>query len=400
MAKFEFPSGFFWGAATSAHQVEGDNHNDWSEWELKNAERLSCESGKKYPPENYISGQACDHYNRFREDFDIAKSLSHNAHRFSIEWSRIEPEEGKWDEKEIAHYQEVVNSLRERGIEPFLTLYHWTLPLWIKDQGSWKNKKTVSDFARFVDKITKNILRVKFWIILNEPLVYAKFSFRDGVWPPQHKSWFSYFIVIHNLIAAHKKAYNIIKKFSPESCVGVAHNMSSFMFRGVFINKLLAKFGAWQKNFYFINSLKNYLDFVGYNCYSHYIVNWDFTKTKGEYVSDMDWEIYPKGIYYLLKDLKKYNKPIYITENGLADAKDEKRAKFIKEHAQWMARAMNEGADVRGYFHWSLLDNFEWDKGFWPRFGLVEMDYKTMERKIHPSAYEYKNIIEVNSIEI
>ena len=130
MVKFEFPKNFFWGAATSAHQVEGGNHNDWSEWELKNADRLSKASDGKHPPENYISGRACDHYNRFREDFDMVKQLGHNAHRLSIEWSRIEPEKGRWDDKEIEHYQRVVTALRERGIEPIVTLYHWTLPLW------------------------------------------------------------------------------------------------------------------------------------------------------------------------------------------------------------------------------------------------------------------------------
>ncbi|MDP3934704.1 MAG: family 1 glycosylhydrolase [Candidatus Giovannonibacteria bacterium] len=141
--KYEFPKNFFWGAAASAYQVEGGNHNDWTEWEKATGHEES--------------GRACDHYNRFREDFDIAKSLGHNAHRFSIEWSRIEPEEGKWDEKEIRHYQEVIDALRERGIEPFVTLWHWTLPIWVAKQGGWENKKTIDDFARYVDKIVRSV---------------------------------------------------------------------------------------------------------------------------------------------------------------------------------------------------------------------------------------------------
>ena len=159
-----FPKNFFWGAATSAHQVEGSNRNDWTEWERENARRLTEEAKKKqwsdfilqnYPnplqEENYISGRACDHYNRFREDFDIARSLGHNAHRFSIEWSRIEPEEGKFDEREIEHYREVIRALRERGIEPFVTLWHWTLPLWVRDQGGWENSAIIPHFASYCE---------------------------------------------------------------------------------------------------------------------------------------------------------------------------------------------------------------------------------------------------------
>src|SRR3989344_6227083 len=226
MVKFEFPKNFFWGAATSAHQVEGGNHNDWSEWELKNADRLSKASDRKHPPENYISGRACDHYNRFREDFDMVKQLGHNAHRLSIEWSRIEPEKGRWDDKEIEHYQRVVTALRERGIEPIVTLYHWTLPLWVRDQGGWENKKTINDFVRYAQKVTRSISGVSFWITLNEPLVYAKVSYLEGRWPPQQKNLFRYIEVSRNLITAHKKAYEIIKHADPHALVGIAHNMS------------------------------------------------------------------------------------------------------------------------------------------------------------------------------
>src|SRR3990167_9196102 len=197
MAKFEFPRNFFWGAATSAHQVGGNNHNDWTEWEYLNAKRLTLNAQKKnwpdyilknYPnplqEENYISGRACGHYNRFREDFDIVKSLGHNAHRFSIEWSRIEPEEGKWNEKEIEHYREVISALRKRGIEPFVTLWHWTLPLWISKNGGWENRKTVRYFARYCEKVVYALREdVKFWITLNEPVVHAKISYLEGRWP-------------------------------------------------------------------------------------------------------------------------------------------------------------------------------------------------------------------------
>jgi beta-glucosidase len=379
----KFPDGFFWGASTSAYQVEGEINNcDWAEV--------------------YPAGTACDHYNLYEKDFDIAKSLGHNAHRFSIEWSRIEPEEGKFSEIEIEHYRKVILALRQRDIEPFVTLWHWTLPLWIRDLGGWENKKTVEYFARYVGETAAEFKDdVKFWITLNEPEIYTSMSYLKGVWPPQNKNLISYLSVLHNLIKAHKKAYKIIKKIQPDAKISIAKNNVYFeAYKNRLINKLLKKFIDWWWNFYFLNQIKDELDFIGLNHYFHNRINYGFNKNENKVLSDMGWELYPEAIYYVLKDLKKYNKPIYITENGLADAKDEKRTKFIKEHLYWVHKAIKQGVDVRGYLHWSLLDNFEWDKGFWPRFGLVEVNYKTMERKIRPSALEYAKICKENKLEI
>ncbi|MEK7481920.1 MAG: glycoside hydrolase family 1 protein [Patescibacteria group bacterium] len=418
--KLIFPARFYWGSSTSAHQVEGNNHNDWTEWEKENAERLAKEAKKKFGylqnwpeikeqaqnPQNYISGRACDYYNRFEEDFDIAKSLGHNAHRFSIEWSRIEPEEGKFNEKEIEHYRKVIKALKSRGIEPFVTLWHWTNPLWIRDIGGWENKKTIEYFLRYVEKIVSKFdYEIKFWITLNEPEIYSSISYLKGEWPPQKRNPLSYLLVIENLIKAHREAYKIIKKIQPAVKVGIAKNNVYFeAYQNKLINRLLKKIIDWWWNFYFLNRIKKYHDFIGLNHYFYNLIkNFKFNQNENREVSDLGWEIYPEGIYYVLKDLKKYGKSIYITENGLADAKDEKRGKFIKEHLYWVNKAIQGGVDVRGYFYWSLLDNFEWDKGFWPRFGLVEVDYsakggsasggKTMKRKIRKSALEYAKII-------
>jgi len=370
MTKFEFPKDFCWGAATSAHQVEGNNHNDWSEWEEKRVKGQG-DRGKTYDS-NYISGKACDHYNRFREDFDIAKLLGHNAHRFSIEWSRIEPEEGKFDEKEIQHYQEVVNALRQRGIEPFVTLWHWTLPLWVAKQGGWENKKTISDFARYCEKIVTSLLGVKFWVTLNEPNLWALDSYIKGTWPPQKKSLFAYWKVIQNLIKAHKKTYKVICSTSNVAQIGIAKNNIDFdSSKFNIVGRAIQIFRKYWWNHYFLRCISKHQDFIGLNYYFHKHFGYKFFEQK----SDLGWAIFPQGILHLLRELKKYNKPIYITENGLADAKDEKRTKFIEEHIKWIARAMKEGADVRGYMYWSLMDNFEWDKGFGPRFGLVEIKY-------------------------
>lgn len=399
----KFPEKFFWGAATAAHQVEGNNNNDWTEWEKENAKRLSKESGGKYPLENYISGQTCDHYNRYEEDFDLAKEMGHNAHRFSIEWSRIEPEEGKFNEKEIEHYRNVIRALRARGIEPFVTLWHWTMPIWFVKKGGFEKRRNIKYFVRFCETVAAEFKdEVKFWITLNEPEIYAANSYLKGVWTPQKKDLFSYISVIMNLIRAHREPYKIIKKVSPSAQVGIAKNNIYFeAYKNKVHNLILKKFMDWWWNFYFLNQIKDYQDFIGLNHYFHNrIKNFKFHQNENKKISDMGWELYPEAIYYVLICLKKYSKPIYITENGLADAKDENREWFIVESLKSIHRAISEGMGVCGYLYWSLLDNFEWDKGFWPRFGLVEINYETLERKRRPSSYVYEKIAKSNTVEI
>jgi len=411
----KFPKNFLWGASTSSHQVEGDNINDWSEWERENCKRLAEEAERKYShlsvweeikkqaqnPENYISGKAVDHYHQFRRDIDLAKSLGLKAYRFSIEWSRIEPEEGKFDRKEINHYGEMIDYLKDKGIEPFVTLWHWPIPLWLRDKGGFKSKKIIDYFARYVEKVVFRLKdKVKFWITINEPQIYASHSYLKGNWPPQEKNPISYFLVIRNLIKAHQSAFRIIKKIAPQAQIGIAKNNVYFeAYKNKLINCWLKKAVDWWWNFYFLNQIKNYQDFIGLNYYSRNRINYGFNKNKNEVVSDIGWELYPKAIYYTLKELKKYNRPIYITENGLADFQDKNRAWYIKEILKNIHQAMQEGVDIRGYLYWSLLDNFEWDKGFWPRFGLIKIDRQTLRREICLSALEYAKICKSNSLE-
>ena len=411
--KERFPENFYWGSATSAHQVEGGNRNDWSEWEKANADRLAKEAERKFGylsrwpdikkqaqnPQNYISGRACEHYSRYEEDFDIAKSLGHNAHRFSIEWSRIEPEEGKWDEKEIEHYRSVIRALRSRGLEPFVTLWHWTIPLWLRDKGGVKSKKFPKYFSIYAERIVKELPNVKFWITLNEPEIYSAQSYLKGIWPPQKKCLYSYLRTFMNLIWAHRKAYRAIKKISPDAQVGIAKNNIYFeAYQNKPANYFLKKCADFWWNNLFLYKIWFCLDFIGLNHYFHNRIDYGFNKNENKKISDMGWELYPEGIYHVLNDLKKYGKPIYITENGLADARDVNREWYIKETLSNVHKAIREGVDARGYFYWSLLDNFEWDKGFWPRFGLVEINYKTMERKIRHSARVYAEICRNNTI--
>ena len=411
MKDIKFPENFYWGAAISAHQVEGNQNNDWVDLGEKNAKRLVKEAGmywqkwqqEKFPEmfeeENYISGVACKHYELFREDFETAKNLGHNAHRFSIEWSRIEPKEGCFDEGAIRHYQKVVNALLELGMEPFVTLYHWTLPLWFCRKGGWLNKRSPIYFERYVRKVSSALKGIRFFITINEPNIYASQSYLKGSWPPQKKNFFLYKRVLNNLVEAHCQAYSVIKKINSQIQVGIAKNIVYFeAVNDNLVNSFLKKLSDYFFNLWFLNKIKNYQDFIGLNYYSHNRIDFGFNKNKNKLVSDLGWEIYPKGIYFALKLASKFKKPIFITENGVADKEDKIRSWFIENHLLWVGRAIGEGINVKGYFYWSLLDNFEWDKGFWPRFGLVEVDYKTQKRKIRPSALVYKKIIEQNSL--
>lgn len=383
----KFPQGFLWGSATSSYQVEGGiDRCDWSR--------------------DFPAGQASDHYHRYEEDFDLLKSFHHNVYRFSIEWSRIEPEEGKFDEKELEHYRQVVLALRERGIEPFVGFWHYTNPIWIKDKGGWESPQISYYFSRYVKKVV-NVLgsEAKFWLTLNEPEIYAFCSYLRGKWPPYKKSPVSFLSVINHLIKAHREAYRVIKEFQPLAQVGLATNNGYYEAYGDPLSILLKNLVEPLDHFYILDRIKDYVEFIGLNYYFHTRIKgfrFDFRVRQNENkeASDLGWEIYPSGIYHVIKKLGRYPKPIYITENGLADAQDKLRKDFIENHLIWVYQAMAEGADVRGYMHWSLLDNFEWDQGFEPRFGLIEIDYKTLERKPRPSANFYAGICKNNQLVI
>ena len=379
----KFPPGFLWGSSTSSYQVEGGIENcDWS---------------KDFP-----AGKACDHYNRYEEDFDLLKKLNQNTYRFSIEWSRVEPEEGKFDEKEIKHYRQVTSALKKLDIEPFVGLWHWTNPLWIKNKGGWESKKIAYYFSRYAKKIVSSLKNnVKFWITINEPEIYTSSSYVSGIWPPYKKSIFSFISVINNLIKTHKEAYKTIKKIQPDAQVGIATNNTYYEALDDPISHLVKNIVERLDHFYILNKIKNYQEFIGLNYYFHNrIKGFKFNQNENKIVSDLGWEVYPEGIYHVLKNLRKYKKPVYITENGLADAKDKLRKDFIRDHLFWIHKAMEEGIDVKGYFHWSLMDNLEWHKGFEPEFGLIGIDYKTLERKPRPSAFYYAEICKNNSLTI
>ena len=364
----KFPRGFLWGSVTSAYQVEGGNLN--SDWEVL------------FSPK---AGAACEHYRRFEEDFDLAKSLNQNAHRLSIEWARIEPEKGRFDEREVAHYRQVLQALRQRGIRPLVTLHHFTNPLWVFERGGWENADTVGYFESYVRYVVTQLKDLcDFWVTINEPTVYAAEGYLFGHWLPAKHDPLAAALVLKHLFAAHRAVYRMIHLIQPKAQVGIAHQMSYLRLpvASQTLTALEEKVLEWAAP----------QDFLGINYYKAIGKVNDLPK------NDLDWAIYPQGLAEILLKVKDFKLPIYITENGIADADDDQRADFIADHLAAVWRAVKEGADVRGYFHWSLLDNLEWARGFEPRFGLVEVNYENMERTVRPSAKVYARIAKGNSL--
>ncbi len=396
-ATLNFPDEFLWGAATSAHQVEGNNiHSDWWEWE------------QKHQPEEKRSGVACDEYNRFEEDFDLLKSLNHNAHRLSIEWARIEPEEGKFDYSAIEHYKQVLEALKKRDIKIMLTLNHFSLPLWIAKKGGWENFRAPAYFERYVKTVVSEIKdQVDLWVTINEPEILVYMDYIEGSWPPQKKSSLAVLKANWNLTRAHKKAYKTIHKFIPGAKVGIAQNVQTYEAFHMHspIEQLGVVFSDIFANHLFHFLTRGYHDFLGVNYYFHHRMECkngllpklvDVTAFSKD-VSDMGFEIYPPGIFKILMDLSDHL-PIYITECGIATTNDDRRIRFLMQYLVEVHQAIRAGVDVRGFFYWSLLDNLEWEKGFEPEFGLIAVNRQTQERKVKPSALVYTDIIKYNGI--
>lgn len=400
----KFPKDFLWGAGTAAHQVEGDTNNQWTVWEQENAERLAAQGGTDIPdwfpgadalhaqakdPANYISGAGVKHYQLYEHDFDLLKKLNMNTFRFSVEWSRVEPKPGKWDRKEIDHYKQYVSALEKRNIIPIVTLWHWTMPLWFTDLGAFEHRKNIKYFVRYAEKIAAE-LGVERIVILNEPNSYASLSYQQGMWPPQGKNPALAFKVYWHLALAHKASYKAIKESLPNIKIGIAANLIDAQPASPHnpANLALVWFGDYLTNWWFLNRIRNQLDFIGVNYYFTTYHSWRLQlKNPPKPVSDMGWYMEPASIYRILtKTWKRYHKPMIITENGLADEKDNYREWWLKQTIKAIDKALRDGIDLKGYLHWSLIDNFEWAYGWWPRFGLVAVNRKNMRRTIRPSA--------------
>ncbi len=406
MDKRVFPRDFMWGASTASHQVEGGTVNQWTVWELAHAKQLAKTAEDRLgwlprwnkiknqatDPENYISGKGVEHFSRYKEDFDIAKKLNLDSLRFSIEWSRIEPTKGEWDEEAVTHYRQYIAELQKRNLEPILNIWHWTSPTWFEEIGGFKKRTNVKYFQRFVEKIAKEFAQdITYVITINEPNVFASFGYLTGRWPPQEKSVLSSSRVIWNLVIAHRRAYKILKTSNPKLQIGIASQLANIQAkrpRNVF-DEISVEAMRYVWNWWFLNRIKHSSDFIGCNYYfSDYYTNVFKRENPKIPASDLGWYMEPEGLYpLLLRVWAHYKKPIFITENGLADSEDKYRRWWLEETIIAMERAISEGVDLRGYFHWSLLDNFEWKHGWWPKFGLVEVDRENdMKRTIRPSA--------------
>jgi beta-glucosidase len=404
----EFPANFLFGAATASHQVEGDNRcSDW--WEYEQAGLMPFESGL-----------GCDHYRLYNEDFDLAQSWGHNCHRLSVEWSRIEPREGEWNEVAVAHYIDVFDALRQRNIEPIVTLNHFTLPAWFLRRGGWAADDAPAIFARFAGRFVEQAGKlVSYWLTINEPTVYVQQSYINGVWPPlKSRSWIAAIKVLRNLARAHSMAYSEMKSADVNAVIGFAH--SAIDMQPCDPKRLADRSTSAARNF-LLNSLffrligvrpnrpenkQHNLDFIGINYYSRCCVSagtfgpsWligracklDHHEDSGAR-SSIGWEMYPVGLARVLEQFSAYGLPMLVTENGIATDDDQLRCQFLAEHLRVISNTLAEGKNILGYVHWSLIDNFEWHHGFAARFGLAEVDFKTLERRARPSAELYSRI--------
>ncbi|MBI2476647.1 glycoside hydrolase family 1 protein [Candidatus Uhrbacteria bacterium] len=409
-----FPPGFLWGTATSAYQVEGGNvHADW----------VSFEEAAGHIADQTKAGRGVEHFERYKQDFEIAQGRLHNnAYRLSVEWSRLEPTIDTWDEAAFAHYREMLKDLKKRNMTVMLTLHHFTNPQWLSERGGWETHFAVVRFTRFVEKVCEELgAWVDLWVTINEPLVYAMQGYLVAEWPPAKRSYTKLVRVLWSMTRAHKKAYRLIhraqKRRATAAQVGIAHNVSSFHVyqKHSFLDQITVAVLDRLTNhiFYTLSGIRTH-DFLGLNYYFHFRLKSVLKFLRRSMLpsdtqehkrvdfesSDIGWELFPHGIFDVCVDIGlHYKKPIYITENGLATDNDDKRLRALIGYLLQLHHAIQAGVDVRGYFHWSLLDNFEWAKGYAPKFGLVAVDRRTMERTVRPSGDIYGMIAKGNAIE-
>lgn len=444
ITKISFPKNFLWGTSTSAYQIEGATQTDgrgrsiWDDF---------CE--KPGMIEDATSGEpACDHYYRYKEDVGIMKSLNTKAYRFSVSWPRVIPDgKGEINEKGLDFYSNLVDELLANGIEPYVTLFHWDLPSALEEEGGWLNRKTAKHFERYVETVVDKLGdRVKNWITINEPLVVVTAGYITGDHAPGYKSLFKGLKAAHNLLRAHGYAAKKLKERDSSFNVGVsnalfpvmplrkqdrkrAKNIDSFVnrlfmdpiFKGeypAFFRPLmaLANLGVPKED---MDLISTPIDFIGVNHYTRFVIKknilpfigFDIIKQSHKDVAytDIGSEIFPSGMYETLKWLREtYDNPtIYITENGAAfkeepengELHDKRRVSFLKEYLVQVHKAMIEGSDIRGYFVWSLLDNFEWSYGMSQQFGLLYVYPKDRSRLMKESAKWYSMLCEKGEFE-
>ncbi len=417
-----FPSGFVWGVSTSAHQVEGDNfNNQWAAWEK--AGRIKSRDR---------AGLACNWWQNAEQDFDLARQLGVNALRLSIEWSRLEPRQGEWDTQALARYRTMLQGLRERGLRPFITLHHFTNPLWLEEKGAFLAPDSPRIFERFTERVVESLGDLcSDWSTFNEPNVYVSLGYFLGEFPPGKKGRFMQAArVTENLCLAHAAAYRTIHRLQPHANVGWAQHYVVFKARRPesALDRWIAAFMDRRFNDNFAVSIRTgrapfpldrlghnlqevqgTCDYVGINYYSRLRAGLELRspktfffqltvpphKPQGDAGIEVPYgEAYPAGLRHAVRHFLPFRKPIYILENGVPDRSDRIRPWVLESTFREMRALLAEGADLRGYFHWTLTDNFEWSEGWHLRFGLIELDPETQARRPRPSAQLYSRLIQ------
>lgn len=421
-----FPKGFLWGAATAAHQVEGCNYNnDWWDWEQV--------------PGHIFNGDkseiACDWWGgRYEQDFDLARSLGMNAHRLSIEWSRIEPRENEWDDSAIDYYRKILVALRERGMVPMVTLLHFTQPRWFLAKGGWLRDDSPEIFTRFVTRAVERLGDLAtLWTTINEPNLYVVLSYLWKGRPPGAGNAGQAFHVGRNLMLGHAAAYHAIHRLQPTGQAGyaLAWRPTAPANPKSPLDRICAWFSDWTNNRVFVRCVTDgvfryplgrgeripeaahTLDYLGLNYYFEHPIAFDIRNPGGLFidtpkVDDLkgtlfeSWygmgRISPDAFARVLHEAGKLHLPIHITENGMLDAGNGIQERYLITHLAALQRAIRAGIDVRGYFWWTLMDNFEWDSGYWLRFGLYHVDFETQVRTPRPAADVYSRIIRENRV--
>ncbi len=400
--------------ASSAFQLEGSPYADWTFWDSKI---------QTHP-------EVTHHYHLYKKDLKLLKELGVNAYRFSIEWSRVQPEENRWDTEVLQHYQDMVNLLRQEEIEPMVTLHHFTHPKWFIETYPWHHQESILKFVKFVKQVVSALIGVRYWITFNEPNVLLLGGFLDGSMPPGIRDKSLFVRAFENILLAHGRAYDILHSSLPEVWVGVAHNMIAFSpyRRWNPLDQFLSRVAHHYYNHSLLDAFKTgllsirfpifdkternipvqgKLDFLGVNYYTRIHVRFNpfrpmgvdlkHEDREGHGLTDMGWEIHPRGMERTLKEASKLGLPMMITENGIATRDGQKKEKFIKSHIDTLEQCLKKGLDIRGYFYWSLLDNYEWLKGLDAKFGLYSVNYDTLERKATPVAGFYSYLIKKRS---
>ena len=422
-APLEFSKDFLWGVSTAAHQVEGNSQNQWSDWEAAGHIR----SGD-------TCGSACDWWSNAERDFDLVRDIGLNALRFSVDWSRIEPRQGEWDLTALRRYREMLDGLVQRGISPIICLHHFTHPRWFEHNGAFLSLDAPELFERFtrvvIDALGEHCSR---WLTFNEPNVYAAMGYALGEFPPGRRGDIGAAMRVMSAMArSHLRAYHAIHELQPHAEVGWAHHYVVFEPQGrgpdrwiaALVNELfnesflrLIQYGKLPFPLSMLDgtagAVKGSCDFVGLNVYNRFHVAFDFRNgaqafarlfvpphvPQGDSACDRPYgEAYPQALRQAVERSAKLGKPIYILENGVPDAQDRIRPWLIVNAVKEMHQLIAEGHDIRGYFHWTLTDNFEWTEGWRLRFGLVALDCATQERTIRGSGKLYGEIARRNAL--